>query len=109
MQSPYGIRNRCQNGSHLSVLWLINLWRINVVLLAVANRWEEKKKLKGKRRISSGLVLRRLLAFCCKCLLYSVSFKIPVCQRTSSLVKLKWFKLLMKLGLSFRSEAYKVF
>lgn len=32
-------------------------------------------------------------------LLYSVSFRIPVCQRTLSLVKLKWFKLLEKLGL----------
>lgn len=61
--------------------------------------------------MSSGLGLKRLtlLAFCCKCLLYSVSFKIPVCQRTLSLVKLKWFELLMKLGLSFRHDAYKVF
>lgn len=34
--------------SYLFVLLLINLCRINVVLLAVINRWEEKKNLKGK-------------------------------------------------------------
>lgn len=92
------------------VLLLINLCRINVVLLAVINRWEEKE-FKRKRRINSGLELRILtaLAFFCKCLLYSVFFKIPVCQRILSLVKLKWFKLLVKLGLSFSSDAYKVF
>lgn len=70
-----------------------------------------EKELKRKRRISSGLELRRLtlLAFCRKCFLYSFFFKIPVCQRILSLVELKWFKLLVKLGLSFRSDAYEVF
>lgn len=61
--------------------------------------FERKDEFRTQEMNSIGILLADVYRY----------FKIPLCQRILSLVKLRWFKLLVKLGLSFRSDAYKVF